>query len=47
MKKLMMIMFAMFGSTLLLAGCETLEGAGEDIETVGESVQNAAEHDHE
>tara|TARA_Y100001001_G_scaffold61856_2_gene58816 strand:- start:181 stop:315 length:135 start_codon:yes stop_codon:yes gene_type:complete len=25
-----------------LAGCETLEGAGQDIENAGESVQDAA-----
>ena len=28
---------------LLAAGCATLEGAGEDIESVGESVQDAAD----
>lgn len=26
-----------------LAGCETMEGAGEDIENAGQSVQDAAE----
>jgi predicted small secreted protein len=28
---------------LLVAGCATLEGAGEDIESAGESVQDAAD----
>jgi predicted small secreted protein len=28
---------------LLAAGCATLEGVGEDIETAGESVQDAAD----
>jgi predicted small secreted protein len=27
----------------LAAGCATLEGAGEDIESAGESVQDAAD----
>ena len=29
--------------TLSLTGCETLDGAGRDIENAGEAVQNAAE----
>lgn len=29
--------------TLGLAACETVEGAGEDIEHAGQSVQDAAE----
>jgi predicted small secreted protein len=28
---------------LLAAGCATLEGVGEDIESVGESVEDAAD----
>ena len=34
----------LLGSTIGLTGCETIEGAGQDIETVGESVQDAAEN---
>ena len=29
--------------TGLLAGCNTMEGAGEDIEAGGEAIQNEAE----
>lgn len=37
-------LLTLLASTFGLAGCETIEGAGQDIETVGESVQDAAEN---
>ncbi|WP_148252655.1 entericidin A/B family lipoprotein [Aidingimonas lacisalsi] len=43
MKKTVALTFALLMSTSLLAGCNTLEGAGEDIERGGEEVQEAAE----
>ncbi len=39
-KILTVMCLAVFG--LSLTGCETLEGAGRDIENAGESVQDAA-----
>ncbi|GAB4148573.1 MAG: hypothetical protein Tsb0016_19640 [Sphingomonadales bacterium] len=30
-------------TALLLAGCNTFEGAGEDIESAGEEIEEAAE----
>ena len=38
---LMLISLAIIG--LGLSACETMEGAGRDIENAGESVQDAAE----
>ncbi|GAB2793209.1 hypothetical protein GCM10027040_19320 [Halomonas shantousis] len=42
MKKLFALTFAMLVSASLLAGCNTIGGAGEDIEQGGEAVQDAA-----
>lgn len=39
--KMMLCMLVLIG--LLLAGCNTIEGMGEDIEKGGEHIQNAAE----
>ena len=36
-------LMVLMASTIGLAGCETMEGAGRDIENAGESVQSAAE----
>lgn len=38
-------LFALFAisSSLVLAACNTVEGAGEDVESVGETVQDAAD----
>lgn len=33
----------MFGSSLALAACNTVEGAGEDVESAGQAVQDAAD----
>ncbi|MFN3168110.1 MAG: entericidin A/B family lipoprotein [Phycisphaeraceae bacterium] len=32
-----------FAGAFALAGCNTLEGAGEDVEDAGEAVQDAAD----
>ncbi len=34
---------AMFAAAFLLAGCNTMSGAGKDIERGGEKLQGAAE----
>jgi predicted small secreted protein len=31
------------GTGLALAGCNTIEGAGEDVESVGDAVEDCAE----
>ncbi|MFC7498736.1 entericidin A/B family lipoprotein [Enterovirga sp. GCM10030262] len=38
-------LFALFAITgsLALAACNTIEGAGEDVESVGETVSDAAD----
>lgn len=49
LKKLMLMLVAMtIGSPLLLlTGCNTMQGAGRDIERGGEKIQDeAAEHKH-
>jgi len=33
-------------SFLCLAGCATIEGAGEDIESAGEAIQDSAENNN-
>jgi len=33
----------MLGVSFVLSGCNTIEGAGKDIERGGEKIQNAAE----
>lgn len=34
---------ALLAGGLALAGCNTVEGVGEDLESAGEAVQNTAE----
>jgi entericidin B len=41
MKKLVAVLAVMFAAGLL-SGCNTIEGAGKDIERGGEKVQGAA-----
>lgn len=41
MKKLM-LMFALSGG-LVLAACNTVEGAGRDVQSVGNAVEDAAD----
>ncbi|WP_227367423.1 entericidin A/B family lipoprotein [Halomonas sp. M20] len=42
MKKFMMLTFTLLVSASVLAGCNTMEGAGEDIERGGEKIQDSA-----
>jgi predicted small secreted protein len=48
LKKLVLVLVALtIGSPLLLAGCNTMQGAGRDIEKAGSKIQNeATEHKH-
>ncbi len=39
--KLMFVMFALIGGSL--AGCNTIRGAGQDVSTAGQGIENAAE----
>lgn len=43
MKKAIALSFALLMTAGALAGCNTIEGAGEDVEQGGEAVQDAAE----
>ncbi|MCG7601403.1 entericidin A/B family lipoprotein [Halomonas sp. McH1-25] len=42
MKKIWTLTFALLMAATVLTGCNTLEGAGEDIEQGGEEIQDAA-----
>jgi predicted small secreted protein len=46
MKKLMLVLVALtIGSPVLLTGCNTMQGAGRDIEKAGNKIQEeAVEH---
>lgn len=37
------LLIAMAGSLTLLAGCNTMEGLGEDTQELGESIEGEAE----
>lgn len=37
------IVAALLGSGLLLAACNTVEGAGQDLESAGEAVEDAGD----
>lgn len=39
---MMKVVFGMLAALVLVAGCETIEGAGQDIESGGEAIQQAA-----
>jgi predicted small secreted protein len=41
-RNLSILLLALFAATLL-GGCNTIEGAGKDIEKAGEEVQDAAD----
>ncbi|MCM2129826.1 entericidin A/B family lipoprotein [Larsenimonas rhizosphaerae] len=43
MKKLLMLLVVSSLSTVALSGCNTMNGAGQDIEDGGEAIQNASE----
>lgn len=42
MKKIVMLLAGML-SLAMITGCNTMQGAGEDIERGGEKIQNAAD----
>lgn len=42
MKKILTLTFTLLMSAGLLTGCNTMEGAGEDIERGGEEIQEAS-----
>ena len=46
MKKLMLVLVALtIGSPVLLTGCNTVQGAGRDVEKAGSKIQEeAVEH---
>jgi predicted small secreted protein len=48
LKKLMLLLVALtIGSPVLLTGCNTMQGAGRDISSAGNKIQDeAAEHKH-
>jgi len=41
--KLGVLVIAVFICIIYLSGCNTLEGVGKDVESLGESVQDAAD----
>ncbi|EPC02861.1 hypothetical protein L861_23915 [Litchfieldella anticariensis FP35 = DSM 16096] len=43
MQRFICLMFVLLMSASVLSGCNTMEGAGEDIESGGEAIQNEAE----
>ncbi len=43
MKKAIALSFALLMAVGALTGCNTIEGAGEDVERGGQAVQDAAE----
>ncbi|UYG00461.1 MULTISPECIES: entericidin A/B family lipoprotein [unclassified Halomonas] len=43
MKKLLAVSFIMLISASALAGCNTISGAGKDVQAGGQAVQDAAE----
>lgn len=45
MKKLLILFMAVASLAGAISGCNTMRGAGEDIERGGEKIQGAAEHE--
>ncbi|WP_447527743.1 MULTISPECIES: entericidin A/B family lipoprotein [unclassified Vreelandella] len=43
MKKLIAMSFILLVSAATLAGCNTMSGAGQDVQAGGQAVQDAAE----
>ena len=41
-KKLLLVLFSAIALTTALTGCNTTQGAGEDIEEAGEAIQKSA-----
>ena len=43
LKLLALVVFALAGATLVLSGCHTIAGAGEDVSHAGHAVEKSAE----
>jgi entericidin B len=43
LKLLALVVFALAGATLVLTGCHTIAGAGEDVSHAGKVVEKTAE----
>ena len=43
MRKIAALMAVAFAFTIPLAGCNTMKGAGQDVQKAGQKVENAAE----
>lgn len=41
--KAMLMVLACLGGSLWLTGCETMEGAGRDVENAGDAIEDAAD----
>jgi predicted small secreted protein len=42
-KLLILVLFTLSGATLLLSGCNTIAGAGEDVSQAGHTIHKTAE----
>lgn len=42
-KVLALILFSLTGATLLLSGCHTIAGAGEDVAKTGKAIEKSAD----
>lgn len=42
-KLLALVIFALAGATLVLGGCHTIAGAGEDVSKTGKVIEKSAE----
>jgi len=43
MRKIAALLAVAFAVTIPLAGCNTMKGAGQDVQKAGEKVENAAD----
>lgn len=43
--RMLILSITMLGGVGLIGGCNTIEGAGEDIEATGEAIDDAADDD--
>jgi len=43
MRKIAALLAVAFACTIPLAGCNTMKGAGQDVQKAGEKVENAAD----
>ena len=43
MKKIASLLAVAFAATIALAGCNTMEGMGQDVQKAGQKMENAAD----